>query len=420
MKFRIQILFQGLKAGVSQIITIVMAFLVICVGITILQMSKVDPTELKTLDRRSTILLQAARKQTESIEEKSLAGVEDPGMDALRGSFGTVGSIIRARSAHRMSQSSARASSVRSSRFGGLPTSRFDADRTLPPTPSSRVEALPSGLKRHQLFDPPVPTHSFSFDLDHRDSDVFSLTSQPGRKQTIKFDEQDTVHQYHPPGTGDDSATHEHRLALHAPLSPGRSVSIMADNGSIASTPSTSTGNSTIGSAVSPPGLPSAQRQSEADVEMHGLRTAPPRLGLGNLSGGPRSGAGLPPSGLGLSSYVDPFEGSPSTTTLASFPSASSTASAAAMYDSERARIVGHGRFGRASGSVSSRDYPRAGRAEDAEEREMLWGRRSESEEELVGDVEGEREGESDERDQPSPPPGAIRLVSSVSRPPRF
>ena len=178
MKFRIQILFQGLKAGVSQIITIVMAFLVICVGITILQMSKVDPTELKTLDRRSTILLQAARKQTESIEEKSLAGIEDPGMDALRGSFGTVGSIIRARSAHRMSQSSARASSVRSSRFGGLPTSRFDADRTLPPTPSSRVEALPSGLKRHQLFDPPVPTHSFSFDLDHRDSDVFSLTSQ--------------------------------------------------------------------------------------------------------------------------------------------------------------------------------------------------------------------------------------------------
>ena len=37
------VLFQGLKASASQIITIVMAFLVICMGITILQMSKVDP-----------------------------------------------------------------------------------------------------------------------------------------------------------------------------------------------------------------------------------------------------------------------------------------------------------------------------------------------------------------------------------------
>ena len=48
------ILFKGLKATASQILTIVMAFLVICCGITILQMSKIDPTELgKKLDRRS-------------------------------------------------------------------------------------------------------------------------------------------------------------------------------------------------------------------------------------------------------------------------------------------------------------------------------------------------------------------------------
>ncbi|KAH9041156.1 magnesium transporter NIPA-domain-containing protein [Lactarius hengduanensis] len=68
------VLFKGLKASASQIITIVMAFLVICVGITILQMSKVDPTEFKKLDRRSTILLQVARKQTEAVEEnRSLA-----------------------------------------------------------------------------------------------------------------------------------------------------------------------------------------------------------------------------------------------------------------------------------------------------------------------------------------------------------
>ena len=69
-------------------------------------MSKVDPTQFTKLDRRSTILFQAARKQTEAVEEKFPSGVEEPGIDTLRGSFGTVGSIIRARSARRMSQSS--------------------------------------------------------------------------------------------------------------------------------------------------------------------------------------------------------------------------------------------------------------------------------------------------------------------------
>jgi hypothetical protein len=66
------VLFKGLSASVSSIITLVMGFLVICVGITILQMSKVDPVSLSKLDRRSTILLQAARQQTESVEEKVL------------------------------------------------------------------------------------------------------------------------------------------------------------------------------------------------------------------------------------------------------------------------------------------------------------------------------------------------------------
>ncbi|KAF9651935.1 DUF803-domain-containing protein [Thelephora ganbajun] len=40
------ILYQGLKAAARVIITIVLAFLVICTGITILQMSKVDPRKL--------------------------------------------------------------------------------------------------------------------------------------------------------------------------------------------------------------------------------------------------------------------------------------------------------------------------------------------------------------------------------------
>ena len=98
------VLLQGLSATVSQIITLVLAFLVICCGITILQMSKVDPKELgNKLDRRSTMLLQAARSQTERLDEKDITGIEDPGIDSIRGSFGGVGSMIRARSAKRMS-----------------------------------------------------------------------------------------------------------------------------------------------------------------------------------------------------------------------------------------------------------------------------------------------------------------------------
>ncbi|THH17686.1 hypothetical protein EW146_g3188 [Bondarzewia mesenterica] len=387
------VLFQGLKAGASQIITIVMGFLVICVGITILQMSKIDPTEFKSLDRRSTMLLQAARKQTESVEEKSLAGIEDPGMDALRGSFGTVGSIIRARSARRLSQSSR--GSVHSTRFGGLPSSRFDIEH--PPTPNPLKSDHLSGMKRHQLFDPPVRLADGAYD-----SDAISMTSQPGRKQTIKFGEEDVVHQYHPTGTGNDSATHEHRLALHPPLSPGRSASVMADNGSIVSTPSMSTGNSTIGSP--PPGL-----HNEADPVIHGLRTAPPRLGLADISMGPRSGKGMPST----SNYSDPFEGLSSTATLASFPSSSTVS----FDDEDRTNVVGHHRrFGRGS-SGSGRGYPRAGRAEDAEERQRLWGRRSDSDEEgrenRDGEAEGEGEGERNEDRDVQQPLGGIRLVST-------
>ena len=40
------ILYQGLKASASQIITIVLAFAVICTGIIILQMTKIDPRQL--------------------------------------------------------------------------------------------------------------------------------------------------------------------------------------------------------------------------------------------------------------------------------------------------------------------------------------------------------------------------------------
>ena len=152
------------------------------------------------------------------MDEKNLTAVEDPGIDALRGSFGTIGSIVRAKSAKRMSMSSARAPSTLRSR-----TNRdSDWDHPLPPLPqhlsgisgvsgfsNTPTQNVYPGMKRHQLYDPPVI----------RDEDSLSMASRPSqmgspRKQTIKFGEQDMVHSYHMPGSGDNTATHQPRSAV--------------------------------------------------------------------------------------------------------------------------------------------------------------------------------------------------------------
>ena len=75
------ILYQGLKASVTTIVTVVLAFLVICTGITILQMSKVDPRKLSNVsilvdvhhdltdrffdkvDEHTTLLLEVAKQE---------------------------------------------------------------------------------------------------------------------------------------------------------------------------------------------------------------------------------------------------------------------------------------------------------------------------------------------------------------------
>jgi len=75
------ILYQGLKASVRTIITVVLAFLVICTGITVLQMSKVDPRKLPNVscvslmfittrltlfyevDEHTTLLLEVAKQE---------------------------------------------------------------------------------------------------------------------------------------------------------------------------------------------------------------------------------------------------------------------------------------------------------------------------------------------------------------------
>ncbi|TRM70311.1 magnesium transporter NIPA-domain-containing protein [Schizophyllum amplum] len=215
------VLFKGLSAPANQIITMVMGFLVICVGITILQMSKVDPGALKKLDRRSTMLLQAARSQTEGMDEKDVEAFEEPGIDTLRGSFGAMGSVIRARTARRASQSSQYSYRSRP------PGAAAPIDRTptwLRSDPASPHEApgrTLSTMTRHQLWDAPVPGTP-----DGRASRTASTASSQlqNRQPTIKFGAEDVVHQYHPtsalPGAFDANATHEHRAAVGTPVPP--------------------------------------------------------------------------------------------------------------------------------------------------------------------------------------------------------
>lgn len=277
-----------------------------------------------------------------------------------------------------MSQSSR--GSFSSGHFGASGSRYSDLDR-VGSAPDSRKSGLSSsssdqfsGMKRHQLWDAPVPRPG-----GDADSERISMTSQPsqmtGRKQTIKFDEQDVVHSYHPTGTGDDSAIHEHRLRNQ--LSPGRSPPVGTDNAGT----STLTGSDSMRqhhTTSSPPRLPTVVDLDPAlDPDMEkGLHSAPPRLSLGIDRNGPPTS-------------IDPFAGSPSTTTLSSFPSASTPS------PSEEERITPqHRRFGRSSGS-SSRVYPRD-RLADPEERVRLW---------------GPPRSDSEDGEEPSPPIGGIRLV---------
>ncbi|KII92725.1 hypothetical protein PLICRDRAFT_37525 [Plicaturopsis crispa FD-325 SS-3] len=328
------VLFQGLSASVTQIITVVMGFLVICLGITILQMSKVDPAHLSKLDRRSTMLLQAARNTTE-VEEKSVTGVEDPGIDALRGSFGTVGSIIRARSARRISQST----NSRTGRSQDTERAPYSSDSALPSTDNFE------GLRRHQLWDAPMPGSPGEIERISMRSQSSFASGSPGsreRRPTIKFGSQEVVHQYHRPGTGDNSATHEHRDVHHIPESnpypppPNHR--------------STTEGEST-------PRAEDMRKTASAPAPNDEVRSAPPVLNAQFFH---------PPS-------TDPFSTpSPSTVPASSFPSASDSigSNSEAPWNIEERELAA-----RKHNARYNKSYPKG--EDDGEESVSLWRRSS-------------------------------------------
>jgi len=143
-------------------------------------------------------------------DEKSVAGYEDPGMDTLRGSFSAFDSTIRARTARRTSQSS-----NTSHLWMWPPAAAAPYDNTVSwmssglPPPSDSL----AGLKRHQLYDAPIP----------RD-DTSSLRAPSVRSQLVnkrpmlKLDDQEIVHSYSRPGQPQLPVTHEHRQAIHGSI----------------------------------------------------------------------------------------------------------------------------------------------------------------------------------------------------------
>ncbi|KAF8133038.1 magnesium transporter NIPA-domain-containing protein [Mycena galopus ATCC 62051] len=384
------VLFKGLSAPVSSIITLVMGFLVICVGITILQMSKVDPKELSRLDRRSTILLQAARSQTETMEEKSVLGVEDPGMDTLRGSFGAVGSIIRARSARRMSQAS-----MAGRPAGAAPP--FDRNRAN----STNPRLGQNNMQRHQLYDAPMPDQETR--SNRSDSTAGVAGAGVAKRMTIKFDSQDVVHQYHPTGPGtprrDDAALHHHRPTLNSPGLPSPQL-LPAEEGYPPRTraesepqggfPHVNTRSDSrdqlLGDLDDAPPIPftataASMRQQTLSLpdtfSSNEPRSAPPTLVPGRFPGGPQGPRRIDSRDIFGEPEQAPAQvrGSPQSGTLLSFPSVTDSARSANWEDGAPAvPEVDEGKSSHGRGR-SARRYPKTGGDEDRDESVSLWQR---------------------------------------------
>ncbi|KAI5474543.1 tubulin beta-1 chain [Pseudohyphozyma bogoriensis] len=206
------ILYQGFKASAIEIITVVMGFLVIYSGITLLQLSKVDPVELKeNLDRRSTMLLSASRTPMhhDTEMEKALE-IEDPGIDTLRGGFGAIGSIHRAISSRR--------SMRREGPFDPSEIVRRRAHRM----EQGNEQGLGLDVVRHQLYDNPMPSDyadKISMHSGGLTSPNASINTRD-RSTTITFSPTETTHRYpSQPGGPSSSVTHDtHPLGSHSHL----------------------------------------------------------------------------------------------------------------------------------------------------------------------------------------------------------
>lgn len=241
----------GFDVPVVDIITVVFGFLVICCGIVLLQISKIDPAELAQqvkLDRKATTLLSAVNK-VEHVNENRFDGeqddldqngeldldsekmrrrnldLEDPGIDSVRGFVGLAGSIHRAVSARRSIQSRRRKASLLG---GGRRPSGVDETGNLvykdgrwtsrrPFDGLTTSGAQHDGLVRHQLYDAPMPPDAADriSQFTHSDNGLPSPSSATAprnrlRSPTIGFEEEVIEHRYPRHGEKGDIVHQQH------------------------------------------------------------------------------------------------------------------------------------------------------------------------------------------------------------------
>ncbi|GAA5988044.1 hypothetical protein JCM10908_002040 [Rhodotorula pacifica] len=199
------ILNQGFHgASTTSIITLVLGFLVIVVGVALLQLSKVEPEDVKSgmLDGKTSLLLSAARSETTHHAE------DDPGIDAIRGISGVAGTIHRAismrsrgsrRSSGRMASDPFHPEEMGMRQRGG----RNGAPGAMWSGPAEQV-------RRYDLRDEPISrfteepqpmstTPTSETILPTRSSDNLRSGSADGRSRAnsaIQFSETDQVHRY--------------------------------------------------------------------------------------------------------------------------------------------------------------------------------------------------------------------------------
>lgn len=199
------ILFQGLDSSAVQIVTIVLGFLTICAGITLLQLSKIDPDDLVEkegvgIDRSSTLLIRASRSQI--AREKGFASaIDDPGIDTVRGGLGVIGSIVRARSSRRIHASAdeyhrmADEHAAQNGLGGGHAGASRDGLNILGK----------NDCERYELHDRPMPGSPRQGGLGHLTLPALHLRMPQKRDTTISFasgtEEPHGHHEKHADGT---------------------------------------------------------------------------------------------------------------------------------------------------------------------------------------------------------------------------
>ena len=153
------------------IVTLVMGFLVICAGICLLQLSKIDPEELQDqpgLDRNTTLLIRASHSVISHKEKGDTSVLEDPGVDTVRGGLGVVGSMIRARSSRRISS----ASSYNRGHYSAADEYTLRSRNNLP------LSTHGSGdIERYQLQDAPLSSMTLPVGMPSRRETTISFAS---------------------------------------------------------------------------------------------------------------------------------------------------------------------------------------------------------------------------------------------------